>query len=394
MNEEQFRERFKEALGSAPVSDLSRQIEAAVVAPRSRPRVLSIGSLAATAAILVVGGFAGWRLVDQHRQPAPVKTGVNGIPTVVPSANHSANLALCRMPVVVMQESGPPGQLRFEAGFIDTGTGQYTTDHSASVAGLPGGAFVGTNVKPSRPSAPSFYSETLHRWLPVDERSISPDGASYVWERLLPEGSNYSNFGQAELHRFDVATRTDRTLWTYPGSIDINGWDASGIRVDTVPAPSGGQMINWLIDPATGSATQQVAGYNAQPRLTQLPSDPLQNGGFAYGNIPGAVFRGHQVWRIGSRGPGSPELVVYETAPGQRVTIYKGAQGDATHFDPDQGLADVMGIWFTDYQGGVLWRWQLETGLRKIGMTGLPQPLSGPNSGNYLRPAGTCVPLP
>ena len=394
MNEEQFRERLKEALGSTPVSDLSGRIEAAVAGPRSRPRLRPIGSLAATAAILLVGVFAGWRLVDQHRQPASVKAGVKGIPTAVPSVNHSANLAVCRMPVVVMQESGPPGQLRNEAGFIDTGTGQYTTDRSASVVGLPGGAFVGSDVKPSRPATPAFFSEILHRWLPVDERSISPDGKSYVWERLLPEGSNYSNFAKAELHRYDVATRTDRTLWTYAGSIAINGWESSGIQVDTEPASSGGPLIGWLIDPATGSAAQQPTAYNAPPRLTALPGDPLQNGGFAYGSIPGAKFRGHQLWRIGSRQSGSPELVVYETAPGQRITIYQGAQGDAMHFDPDRGLADVMGIWFTDYQGNVLWRWQPQTGLRKIVLTGLPQPISGPNSGTYLRPAGTCVPLP
>lgn len=396
MREDEFKERFQQAVGPAPNINRAR-LEAALAGPSRPSRSLALGSIAATLALVAVAGFAGWRLVGPHTSPAASKRSpVAATPTPAISVVN-AGAPVCRMPVVVTLESGPPDQLQMRAGFINTGTGQYTADSSASVAGLPGGGFIATKVKPSRPSWPAFYSESLHRWLPVDKRSVSPDGASYVWERLLPEGSDYSNFRQSELHRYDVATSTDRTLWTYAGSIDLIRWDASGILLDTVPA-NGGVPINWLINPATGDATQQASGYDTQPRITQLPGDPLQNGGFAYGNVPGAEFRGHPVFRIGSREPGTRELVVYETAPGQRVTIYEGTQGDAIGFDPESGLSDAAGIWFTDYSGRVLWRWQPATGLHKVALAGLPAPLAGPNSSVYApggdeNPAGDCVPL-
>jgi len=34
------------------------------------------------------------------------------------------------------------------------------------------------------------------------------------------------------------------------------------------------------------------------------------------------------------------DWVFYETAPGHRVYIYKGIQGDATSFDPEMALVD------------------------------------------------------
>jgi hypothetical protein len=391
VNEEQFRERFREAIGTAPVSDLSRRIEAALSASPARRRRLALGSIAATLALVLVGTFAGWRLIGQHARPASVKAlPTRTAPTPAAAASNVA-LPVCRMPVIVSLESGPPAQLQTGPGFITTETGQYTPDSSASVTGLPGGAVIGTNLKPnsSRSAAPAFYSESLRRWLPVDARSVSPDGASYVWERLLPAGSNYSNFARSELHRYDVATSTDRIVWTYAGSIDVVRWDASGVLVDTVP-PNGGVLITWLVNPATSTAAQQASGFEARRGLTQLPGDPLQNGGFGYGNVPGAEFDGHQIYRIGSREPGTPEIVAYETAPEQRVTIYRGSQGDATSFDPMSGVGDAAGIWFTDYAGRMLWRWQPTTGLHEMALSGLPN--SGPNWSIYETPAGACIP--
>src|SRR6202011_2337869 len=96
-----------------------------------------------------------------------------------------------------------------EPGFVDTRTGQYVKDNSASIAGLPGGAFEGTDVKRFRAAAPVYYSEVVKRWLPVGRGTLAPDGRSCLWERLLPEGSNIINFKNVELHRYDLATSTD-----------------------------------------------------------------------------------------------------------------------------------------------------------------------------------------
>lgn len=354
----------------------------------------AFGPIAATLALVVVGGVVGWRLVSQHAvTPSVVKPSATA--TALPTVAVIDPLN-CRLPVFVTLESGPPLQLKREAGFIDTHTGHYAIDRSASVAGLPGGGSPGTTSgKPAQPATPLWYSESLGRWLPVGPPAVSPDGRSYLWERLLPEGSLVGpNFQKAELHRYDVVASTDRTLWTYPGSITVFSWAGSGILVETVP-PAGGAAHWWLVDPASGQATQQEnpAAFSPYPRLTELPGDPRnQNGLFVYsGFAREAEFQGHTLFRIGSRDPGSPEWVLYEPAPGQRVTIYRGTQGDATGFDPDQAKSDATGIWFSDYGGAMLWRWQPGSGLKKLQLTGLPSPIAGPNSSIFTDPAGSCT---
>jgi hypothetical protein len=385
MNEEQFRKRFRRAIGEPPESDLERRLESILSAPPRRGLVTGLGSIAATLILLIAAGLLGWRLVSQRSTlPATVKPS----PTTRP-ISAAVDPTSCRLAVVVMRESGPPGQIATEPGFVDTRTGQYTKDGAASIAGLPGGGFEGTDVKPSQPSAPVWYDEVAKRWLPVGPALVAPDGRSYVWVRLLPPGSNISDFKQAELHRHDLTSSADQRLWTYPGSIMVSRWDASGIIVDTVPPPpTGGLQLQWLIDPRTGAATRQPAS-NAPSGPTELPGD-RRNGSFAWGSF-GSDAQGHTLYRIGSRTPGDQEWIFYESAPGQRVTIYKGAQGDATGFDPFQAVGDKTGIWFSDYETHGIWHWDSRTSLKKIVVKGLPNQLPGPNSAVYVNPAGQCM---
>lgn len=387
MNEEEFRSRFHRALGEPPESDLERRLPALLTTPAPRRFSIAFGSVAATLVLLLVGGLMGWRLLFQ-RAPARVIAKPSPIVTAAPPA-VAADPSNCRLPVVVMRESGPPGELTTAVGFVDTRTGQYTADPAGTVVGLPGGAFEGTGIKPSRAAGPVYYSAPAKRWLPVNGGQVAPDGLSYVWVQLLPVGSNFSNFKAAALHRYDITSATDRTLWSYPGSIDIARWDPSGIVANTVP-PMGGTQIWWVIDAITGTAAQQNPSADFSGTLTQLPGDPLLRGGFSYASF-GVKFRGHTIFRIGSRDPGSPDWVLYETAPGQRVTIFRGTQGDATGFDPFQGRGDASGIWFGDYDNHSLWRWQPDSGLRKIHVGGLPSPLPGANSSLFVNPAGDCL---
>jgi hypothetical protein len=360
----------------------------------SRSRLASaFGPIAATMALVMVAGVVGWRLVGQRattERPLKLSTSAKALPTV--AAIDPLN---CKLPVLVTLETGPPNpQLKREVGFIDTHTGHYARDGSASVAGLPGGGSPGTTSgKPAQASTPLWYSASLGRWLPVFPPSVSPDGRSYVWVRLLPEGSLVGpNVQQAELHRYDVVSSMDRTLWTYPGSINVWRWDASGILLNTVP-PAGGVQLWWLVDARTGTAAQQAIAPGYYPRLTQLPGDPRnKNGLFDYSGFAfGAEFQGHTLFRIGSREPGSPDWVFYEIAPGQRVTIYRGTQGDARGFDPSIAMSDATGIWFSDYGGPWLWRWQQGSGLNRVVLSGLPSPLAGPNSSVGADPAGPCI---
>lgn len=388
-----FQDPVTEAEAMARTHRRLRELMVSGVRP-SRPRLTSaFGPIAASLALVMVAGVVGWRLVGQRATTeGPLKPSIsaNARPTVA-----GIDPLNCKLPVLVTSEAGPPvPQLKREVGFIDTHTGHYTKDGSASVAGLPGGGSPGTTSgKPAQPSTPLWYSASLGRWLPVYSPSVSPDGRSYLWVRLLPQGSLIGpNFQKAELHRYDVVSATDRTLWTYAGSIDVWRWDASGILVNTVP-PEGGVQLWWLVDPQTGAAAQQAIAPGYYPQLTQLPGDPRnQNGLFIYSGFAfGAQFQGHTLFRIGSRDPGSAEWVLYEIAPGQRVTIYRGTQGDATRFDPSIAMSDATGIWFSDYGGPWLWRWQPGSGLKKLVLSGLPSAIAGPISSVGADPAGPCM---
>lgn len=374
--------------------------------PSRRRLAASLGPIAATLALVMVAGVVGWRLVGQR---ATMQGPVKASPTAKTVPNASVVDPLnCKLPVVVLLQAGPPGQQMREVGFVDTRSGKYAQDGSASVAGLPGGGFGAIAGKPAQAATPVSYSASVKRWLPVGGDSTAPDGRSYLWVRLLPEGSGFgpNNFQKAELHVYDLVSLTDRTLWTYPGSISVFGWDASGILLETMPPivrliPQPGMPIWWLVDPQTGTATRQAIAPGQYPQLTQLPGDPrMPNGTFGYSAFR-TEFQGHPLFRIGSRDPGSPVWVFVETAPGQRVTIYRGVQGDAlnqgtqsiaTSFDPSVALSDATGIWFGDYSGRELWRWQPASGLQKVLLLGLPSPIAGPpNSYVFVDPAGPCM---
>jgi hypothetical protein len=386
MNEDQFRRRLRGALGEPPPSDLRRGLEARLTADPARPSSSVLGPLAATLALLTIAAAVGWRLVYQRTNvPATVKRSTVATPLPTAAAVDPLN---CRLPVVIMRESGPPGQLVTEPGFVDTSTGQYVKDSSASIAGLPGGAFEGTDVKPFRAAAPVYYSEVVKRWLPMGKGALAPDGRSYIWTRLLPQGSNVSNFKTAELHRYDLTTASDHLLWSYAGFIFVHRWDASGILLDTDP-PAGGTVILWLVDPQTGAATQQPPANPLSTGPTKLPGEG-QNGSFSLGSF-GTDSQGRTLYWIGSRQTGDQEWIFYESAPGQRVTIYKGHHGDLTGFDPFEAMGDGPGIWFSDYETRGLWHWDPAFGLHKIPVKGLPTQLAGPNSSVYVNPAGSCM---
>ena len=293
--------------------------------------------------------------------------------TVSPSIRPAVvNPSGCRLPIVVYQAV-------MEAGFVNTATGQYTKDASASVAGLPGCESAPTIMKPGRLSTPAAYSQALGRWLPVDSKSVAPDGLSYVWERLLPAGSNATTFKATELHRYDVASGTDRVLWTHDGSFSVYRWDAAGILL----------MANtwWRIDPITGTATQQPRDYRPD-HFTELPGD-LENGGLGWTTF-GTDDLGRPIFRIGGRDPGNRDWVFVEAAPGQRIWIYRGTQGDATNFDPSSATADSTGVWFGDYMNHALWHWRQDRGLQKYPIEGLPSPPGAAYTDVMAFPAGPC----
>src|SRR5579864_2368178 len=120
MNEERFRQRFRSALGEPPPSDLRRRLESSASLGPPERTSSRLGPLAATFALLIIAGLIGWRVVYQ-RGTSPITVKRSTVATAAPTVAAVDPLS-CRLPVVVMRESGPPGQLVTEPGFVDTGT--------------------------------------------------------------------------------------------------------------------------------------------------------------------------------------------------------------------------------------------------------------------------------
>jgi len=378
MNESQFRSLLREAIGNEPSPAwLATSVRSRLQAPPTRSIPTHLMVAVATMAVLL-GGVVGLQWLAAGQTP------VVG-PAATPSTSPSPNLVMvdptnCRLPVMVERGAGPPSQLSTQVGFVNTMTGRYTRA-AVSLAGLPRSEPYGWPGTPS----PIVYSPAVKRWLPIVQVELAPDGLSYLWTRTLPVGVPYPKYTSEELHRYDIAGAIDHLVWTYRGDFAIQRWNANGILVDAGPVRS--QTVSWwLIDPTTGAAVRTAGPKYTFPAFKPPPGDPTMN----LGSI-GADAYGYAVWQIRDPDrPGTLNWVFYETAPGQRVTIYRGKTGDAIDFNPRDALTDSTGIWFDSFDTQSVFHWQQNAGLRKVVVTGLPSRLPGANSYIDITPKGAC----
>jgi hypothetical protein len=390
MDESRFRSLMHVAIGDEPMQPwLTTAVRSRLAEP---PRRQVAGPIAAVAAILVAAVVvAGLVLPQMFARHVP-----NTSPRVLPAATPSATPAPaavdpsnCRLPVTVERGSGPPSQVATQVGFVNTRTGRYTRDASASVAGLPG-----RDPLAGASDVATYYSPAVQRWLPVSAGEVAPDGRAYAWVKTLPVGSVYPNFKSSELLIRDVAASTDRIIWTYAGAINVQRWDSGGIRVNVGPVKGNPPPQSWwFVDPTSGALTRDHnPPLRSFPPFKPLPGDP-HDPNFT---SPGMTAGGQTIWWIGNLDrPGAPDWVFYETAPGHRVYLYRGVEGAATSFDPEVALVDSKGIWFSDADyvldlKPALWHWQLGVGLRKYPLSGLPSLFNGSNAYILVRPVGPC----
>jgi hypothetical protein len=359
MRENEFRDRLRDALGEPPPLPAPQLTPSDAGVSRGYPRGML--ALAVALAVLLVLGLVASR-VALRPQGMIAPAGSDTFP--------------CSLPVMVMTfgNSGENSVSSVSLGFVNIPAGEFQVDPAATVLGLPVGAITGQN----------FYSAELKRWVPAPARAMSPDGRSYVYVKILPEGANYSNGTASELHVVDVAKKTDRKVWTYAASLQVIGWDASGIIANTVPF-RGGNMLLWRVDPAGGRASQLPP--DADP--TRLPMAAMPNGGSA--GYLGTDGHGQYLFRLGSRDPGTNYSVVV-VASGQSTTLYSGKNGDPFGFDPGGVYSDAHGVWLSNIGGSRVWLWSAPAGLRSFPVTGLPPVPSGyPNTYTSFTPAGACV---
>jgi len=354
MDESRFRALMHDAIGEESMQPwLPAAVRSRLTTPtREIRRGRWIYVIAAALVILIVAGFVVPRLLGLG--PKMVNPAATPSSVVTPSPAY-VNPFHCTLPV-----SQPGGYV----GFLDT-SGEGGTDASASVAGQP--SVAGLPSDGPNPAMPTYYSPPLRRWLPTSPLEISPDGRSYVWLKTTV------------LHRYDVPTATDVALWTAAEVIYVLRWDAAGIHVSTQPPgwhiPRG---TSWVVDPMTGFATQEVLPTSNFP-FVPLPGDPQGTDGTGFRSI-GMDAEGRTIWWYGNLdNPGAIDWVFYETAPGLRVYIYRGKQGDGPRFDPDAVLADSTGLWFTDHVNGEIWHWDHPGDLYSAPLApGSPYSVAGP----------------
>src|SRR5947209_4921688 len=362
MNEDEFRDRLRDALGEPPPLR-SPDLHAA---PSRAPRTYA-GAMAVLAAVLAVVLIVVLMSTRVLLRPLGGVVPAAPVASAPPAATPLASSAFpCALPAIVTVEAGD--SISQVAGFINMPDGGFRVDPNATVADLPQVQGFG----------PAVYSATLHRWLPANRNSLSPDGARYVYVEAAGKSSN--------LHIVDAAHRSDRVLWTYGADISVDAWDGRGIIVMTVPF-AGGVAILWLVDPTSGAASQIPA--SADP--TRIPFGVLPGAG-SFSPL-GSDGNGQTVVRLGSRDQGTRYSVVLVALDKVTATLYSGVNGDGKDFDPDTAWFDAHGIWLGNFDSSRFWLWNPGS-LRSFAVHGLPAPAVGAGGQTFVSvgPAGPCIP--
>lgn len=318
MDENRFRSLMREAIGEESMQPwVASAVRDRLLVRRPNPSRLPW--LVGTPLVLVIAAVFLVAQLTANRTHNAV------VPAASPSTSPVAvDPSGCRLPVLLAN-----GQ----AGFIDTSSAGFNPDASAG-------------------QGAQSYSPAARKWVPVPPRQVSPDGERYA-----------STQGH-QVHVTDIASGEDRVLWTAGIDVYIWRWGAEGVFVtDQLPPLPGANF--WLVDPATGAAAQAPIPATAY-RFTPLAGDPHGTDGTSFHSL-GFDGSGRSIWWFFNLDkPGAADWVFYETAPGQRVYIYKGTQGDAMGFDPDMALADSTGIWFFDRIHNAIWHWQVGGELTKV----------------------------
>jgi len=283
----------------------------------------------------------------------------------------------CSLAVEAITNAQNPGQeavTSVSLGFINIPAGGFQVDPAATVVGLPVDAITGQNS----------YSAALKRWVPASTQTISPDGLSYTYVKLLPAGSTLSNATSSEVHVFDLVKNADRKVWSSSSNMQLVSWDSAGILVAVWPL-RGGAVLLWRIDPATGAISQ--APMDADP--SSVPVSALPSVGSSY---LGSDRHGQDVYRLGTRDKGTKYSIVVVTS-GRVTTLYAGTVGDSMDFDPFGVYSDAHGLWLGNLGGSRVWLWSQSSGLRSFPVTGLPpSPVGYAFTSVDFHPAGACMP--
>ncbi|TMC01536.1 MAG: hypothetical protein E6J41_32820 [Chloroflexi bacterium] len=381
MHEEEFRTRYRAAVGDAP-DELGAVQRAAAVVHRAPPRPERAGApramilVAGALAVLVLAGLLGPRVL--RAMPRVTTPAAGGAPRDAPPAAPAvAAVAACRLPVVVGDyRAAAAGQTRddqstqpkYTAGFVAPATGDFVADPSAQAGSLPfSRAYVNDNWEPES------YDPVLKRWLPARVRQVSPDHHSYLYFLQSPLATGKgSAFDTTSLHVYDVTTGKDRTLWTTHDQIGWDAtWESDGIHASTTPG-GGGRMASWVVDPVSGTVVPAAPSSPPGPSPAEAVAT-FSEYGMTKGGQDGTDGAGHPILLEGSRDPGAHYQYFVGGPNGRRIVIHEGTMGDAFDFDPAGFAVDGDRLWSANYDGTAIWLWTEKDGLKRYPLTGVPR---------------------
>lgn len=291
-------------------------------------------------------------------------------PAPTPSLPLAAVGFSCRLPIVTYRnQTTAPGFINFPSASFETDPAAILTSKAYGLA----------------------FDRAYGRWLPVDWRLVSDDGAHYVY---VTYSSDQPGPGQyTSIHVVDVASGSDRVV-SRSGQYVPYDYLGNGVYLTIwVGGHDGpGPQIGWVLDPSTGGIRALSGGQNygysigsgAGWRTDYNPADPTVHQGMTGPNRLTRVdlaSAAEATWFY-QQGVESVQVLGFDRAGhpivsssvGQAVTVWLLA--DASHRSQlftgsvymNWAIADAHGIWFSD--GGSTYLYTGASGLQRVASTG------------------------
>ena len=310
--------------------------------------------------------FARWRRVVA----APV-LGVflAGLASCAPTgARSQPSTQQCRLPVITIDSSTVvPGAAKFSsdvsitAGWVSIPQGRLAPATNSEVQGLPFG-----RAYPGQAAQPRSYDSQYHRWLPVDQNQVSPDGAAYFYVAAYTS--------PLQVHVYSLPAARDVVVWSDLRNLEQVSWKGGALVIGLTDADGSAESVT--VDAKTGA----VEGTTFSANASQAIPPPA---------VYGFDAQGRAIVRLGGFETGEAYSIAIETGSPSSLTIYSGTVGDAMDFQPFGPAIDGPIIWFGNNDNRYLFEWSAASGLRRIQLED-----AGPVGGVVnTRPVGACEPI-
>jgi hypothetical protein len=239
--------------------------------------------------------------------------------------------------------TGPVGQVTMNAqvGFrCSLPVVAYNT--TFATVQLPDGVVANRSTAPGQGTAPGgksmygpgAYDVQAGKWLPVQQRWISPDGKSYAYGTQTTGVPGQGPTGT--IHVVDVASGKDRQLWSGDGAPQVLTYLTGGIYfMKSGPTTQGSDI--WVVEPANVAAAHRV-GPNPPPP-PPAPGKPSY-GPSPYYNLIGPLGAFGQGFNMPADGP--PAGAIY---PDRVVRMDLATGAVSTWFvNPSGGPTTLLGL--------------------------------------------------